>query len=123
VLTAEGPRGRADSSPYCAAAATSWSSGEQVRTVHSHILALKSYRDRFDVVTCGPEDARVFRGAGEKSLLLVRRDGYLAARASPDELQTVLGYLQELTRSKIGTRTESVPDQRAADGLGAGVSS
>lgn len=85
--------------------------------------ALRSYRDLFDVVVCGPEDARVFRGMRAKSLLLVRPDGYLAARASPDKPQTVLGYLQELTRSKIGRCTETGPDQRAAGGLDAGVSS
>jgi hypothetical protein len=30
-----------------------------------------------------------------RSLLLVRPDGYLAARASPDKPQTVLGHLQD----------------------------
>jgi 2-polyprenyl-6-methoxyphenol hydroxylase-like FAD-dependent oxidoreductase len=85
--------------------------------------ALEPYRDLVGVVTCGSPDTRAFRGTRTASVLLVRPDGYLAARARPDNLETVLGYLRELFRSEIGKSDDSVLDQRAADRLGAGVAS
>ena len=85
--------------------------------------ALKPYRDLFEVVTRGSGDARAFRGSRAGSVFLVRPDGYLAARGRPDRLETVLGYLQELFPAGIGNSGDSVLDQRAADVLGAGVSS
>ncbi len=85
--------------------------------------ALKPYRDLFEVVTCRSGDARPFRSTRAGSVFLVRPDGYLAARARLDTLETVLGYLQELFPSGIGNSGDSVLDQRAADVLGAGVSS
>lgn len=61
--------------------------------------ALMAYQDLFDVVTGGSDDAHSVRGAARaKPMLLVRPDGYLAARAYPDKPQAVLDYLQELTR-------------------------
>jgi 2-polyprenyl-6-methoxyphenol hydroxylase-like FAD-dependent oxidoreductase len=62
--------------------------------------ALDPYRDLVEVVTWGSADARAFRGTRPGSVLLVRPDGYLAARARPDKLEAVLGYLQELSRSE-----------------------
>jgi 2-polyprenyl-6-methoxyphenol hydroxylase-like FAD-dependent oxidoreductase len=85
--------------------------------------ALDPYRDLVDVVTCGSPGARAFRGTRAGSVFLVRPDGYLAARARPDTLAAVLGYLQELSRSEIGTSGDSVPDRRAAGDLVAGVAS
>jgi 2-polyprenyl-6-methoxyphenol hydroxylase-like FAD-dependent oxidoreductase len=72
--------------------------------------ALKPYRDLFEVVIRGSGDGRAFRSGRAGAVFLVRPDGYLAARARPDELQTVLGYLQELWPN---------PDQpvRPADGI------
>jgi 2-polyprenyl-6-methoxyphenol hydroxylase-like FAD-dependent oxidoreductase len=58
--------------------------------------ALKPYRDLFEVVTCGSGGARAFRPTRAGSVFLVRPDGYLAARARPGKLETVLAYLQEL---------------------------
>jgi hypothetical protein len=85
--------------------------------------ALDPYRGLFEVVTCGSPDVRAFRSTRAGSVFLVRPDGYLAARARPDKLATVLGYLQALSRSEIGTSGGSVPDRRAADDLVAGVAS
>jgi 2-polyprenyl-6-methoxyphenol hydroxylase-like FAD-dependent oxidoreductase len=65
--------------------------------------ALDPYRGLFEVVTCESVDARAFRSARAGSVFLVRPDGYLAARARPGELAPVLRYLQELSRSEIGT--------------------
>lgn len=59
--------------------------------------ALKPYRDLFEAVTRDPGDARTFRSSRAGSGFLVRPDGYIAARGRPDRLQTVLGYLQELS--------------------------
>ena len=59
--------------------------------------ALKPYRDLFEAVTRDPGDARAFRSSRAGSVFLVRPDGYIAARGRPDRLQTVLGYLQELS--------------------------
>jgi len=56
--------------------------------------ALEPYRDLFEVVTHSPGDARAFRGG---PVFLVRPDGYIAARGRPDRLETVLGYLRELS--------------------------
>ena len=58
--------------------------------------ALIPCRDLFEVVTRGSGDGRAFRSGRAGAVFLVRPDGYLAARARPDKLQTVLGYLQEL---------------------------
>jgi 2-polyprenyl-6-methoxyphenol hydroxylase-like FAD-dependent oxidoreductase len=80
--------------------------------------ALEPYRDLFEVVTCGSAAACVFRGTRAGSVFLVRPDGYLAARARPDKPETVLGYLQ-LFRSQTGNSGDSVPYQRAANGLDA----
>jgi 2-polyprenyl-6-methoxyphenol hydroxylase-like FAD-dependent oxidoreductase len=85
--------------------------------------ALEPYRDLFEVVACGSPDARAFRSTRAGSVFLVRPDGYLAARARPDTLATVLGYLQELSRSEIGTSGGRAPDQRAAGDLATGVAS
>jgi 2-polyprenyl-6-methoxyphenol hydroxylase-like FAD-dependent oxidoreductase len=81
--------------------------------------ALEPYRDLVEVVTCGLPDAPAFRSARAGAVFLVRPDGYLAARARPDKPDTVLGYLQELFRSETGKSGDSVPDQQAANGLGA----
>jgi len=85
--------------------------------------ALGPYRDLFEVVTCGSPDAGAFRSIRAGSVFLVRPDGYLAARARPGKLETVLGYLQELSRPEIGKNGDSASGQRAADRLSAGVAS
>ena len=59
--------------------------------------ALEPYRDLFEVVTRSPGDARAFRGGRGGPVFLVRPDGYIAARGRPDRLETVLGYLRELS--------------------------
>ena len=81
--------------------------------------ALEPYRDLVEVVTCGSPEARVFRPARAGSVFLVRPDGYLAARARPDNPQTVLGYLQELFRSETGNSGDSALHHTAANGPGA----
>ncbi len=58
--------------------------------------ALTPYRDLFEVVTCRSGHAHTLRSTRAGSVLLVRPDGYLAARARPDKPETVLGYLKEL---------------------------
>ena len=59
--------------------------------------ALEPYRDLFEAVARGSGDARAFRGSRAGSVFLVRPDGYIAARGRPDRLETVLGYLRELS--------------------------
>jgi hypothetical protein len=59
--------------------------------------ALKPYRDLFEVVTGGPRDGHPFRGRRAGSAVLIRPDGYVAARGRPDRMQTVLGYLRDLS--------------------------
>jgi len=58
---------------------------------------LEPYRDLFEVVARGSGDARAFRGSRAGAVFLVRPDGYIAARGRPDRLETVLGYLRELS--------------------------
>jgi hypothetical protein len=70
--------------------------------------ALTPYRDLFEVVTCGPGDARAFRRSCTGSVFLVRPDGYIAARGRPDRLETVLDYLQQLS-SESGISRPSQP--------------
>jgi 2-polyprenyl-6-methoxyphenol hydroxylase-like FAD-dependent oxidoreductase len=59
--------------------------------------ALDPYRDLFEVVTRGPADARAHSGGRAGSVVLVRPDGYVAARGTPGRLRAVLGYLRELS--------------------------
>ena len=56
--------------------------------------ALQPYRDLFEVVIRGPGDAHASRAG---SVVLVRPDGYVAARGRTDRLETVLGYLRQLS--------------------------
>ena len=74
--------------------------------------ALEPYRDLFEVVTRGSGDAFAFRGGRAGSVFLVRPDGYIAARGRPDRLETVLGYLRELS----GGTEISRPGRPAASG-------
>ncbi len=74
--------------------------------------ALESYRDLFEIVTRSPSDARAFRGGRGGLVFLVRPDGYIAARGRPDRLETVLGYLRELS----GGTEISRPGRPAASG-------
>ena len=71
--------------------------------------ALEPYRDLFEVVTRGPGDARAFRGGRGGLVFLVRPDGYIAARGRPDRLDTVLGYLRELS-GETGISRPGHPD-------------
>ena len=66
--------------------------------------ALEPYRDLFEVVTRGSGDARAFRSGRAGSVFLVRPDGYIAARGRPDRLETVLGYLRELSGETEASR-------------------
>jgi 2-polyprenyl-6-methoxyphenol hydroxylase-like FAD-dependent oxidoreductase len=59
--------------------------------------ALDPYRDLFEVVTRGPGDARALSGDRAGSVVLVRPDGYVAARGRPGRLPGVLDYLRELS--------------------------
>jgi len=59
--------------------------------------ALGPYRDLFEVVTRGPGDARAFSGDRAGSVVLIRPDGYVAARGRPGRLPDVLDYLRELS--------------------------
>jgi 2-polyprenyl-6-methoxyphenol hydroxylase-like FAD-dependent oxidoreductase len=59
--------------------------------------ALQPYRDLLEAVTRGPGDARALRRIRAASVVLVRPDGYIAARGTPDRLDTVLSYLQKLS--------------------------
>ncbi|MBV9205475.1 MAG: FAD-dependent monooxygenase [Actinobacteria bacterium] len=70
--------------------------------------ALTPYRDLFEVVTPGPRDARAFRRTPAGSVFLVRPDGYIAARGTPDRLHTVLDYLRRLS-SGTGIRRPGQP--------------
>ena len=54
--------------------------------------ALKPYRELLEVVTSCPGLPRSRAG----SVVLVRPDGYIAARGTLDKLETVLDYLREL---------------------------
>jgi hypothetical protein len=58
--------------------------------------ALEPYRDLFEVVA-GAGDARAFRNGRAGSVVLIRPDGYVAARGRPDRLEAVLSYLGELS--------------------------
>jgi FAD binding domain len=77
--------------------------------------ALEPYRDLVEVVARSSGAARAFRGG---SVFLVRPDGYLAARATPDKLEAVLGYLQGLSGQPGSadttgrTRASGPPDRR-----------
>jgi 2-polyprenyl-6-methoxyphenol hydroxylase-like FAD-dependent oxidoreductase len=59
--------------------------------------ALQPHRDLLEAVTRGPGDAYTFRRSRAASVVLVRPDGYIAARGTPDRLDTVLSYLQKLS--------------------------
>jgi hypothetical protein len=59
--------------------------------------ALKPHRELLEVVTRGSGDPRTFHSGRAGAVFLVRPDGYLAARGRPDRLETVLGYLRELS--------------------------
>jgi len=74
--------------------------------------ALDPYRDLFEVVTRAPGDARAWPGGRAGSVVLVRPDGYVAARGRPGRLPRVLDYLQELSG---GTQTDQ-PGRPAASG-------
>ena len=74
--------------------------------------ALTPYRDLFEVVTRGPQDARTSHRSRAGSVFLVRPDGYVAARGRPDRLATVLEYLQQLSSQ---TRTSGPSQPHASD--------
>jgi 2-polyprenyl-6-methoxyphenol hydroxylase-like FAD-dependent oxidoreductase len=74
--------------------------------------ALDPYRDLFEVATRGPADARARSGGRAGSVVLVRPDGYVAARGKPGRLQAVLGYLRELS----GGAPASQPGRPAGPG-------
>ena len=80
--------------------------------------ALEPYRDLFEVVTRGSGDARAIRSGRAGSVFLVRPDGYIAARGRPDRLETVLGYLRELSGETEASRgrpaTSGQPDPALA---------
>jgi hypothetical protein len=59
--------------------------------------ALQPYRDLFEVVSGVPRDGHAFRGRRAGSVVLIRPDGYVAARGRPDRMQPVLGYLRDLS--------------------------
>jgi hypothetical protein len=59
--------------------------------------ALEPYRDLFEVVTRGPGNTSAFRSGRTGSVVLVRPDGYVAARGGPDGMETILGYLRDLS--------------------------
>jgi hypothetical protein len=71
--------------------------------------ALLPYRDLFEVMTRVPGHAPAFGRSRSRSrtaaVLLVRPDGYVAARERPGELETVLGYLRELSRETATSGT------------------
>ena len=84
--------------------------------------ALEPYRDLFEVVTAVPGRARLPRRP--RRVRCPGPAGRIRRRLRrPDRMETVLGYLRDLSRSKIGTSGDNVPDQRAADDLVAGVAS
>ena len=70
--------------------------------------ALKPYQDLFEVVTRGPGDARAARRRA-RSVVMVRPDGYIAARGTPDRLETVLAYLRQLSGEAGITRPGQPP--------------
>jgi hypothetical protein len=72
--------------------------------------ALTLYRDLLEVVT-RRTGAHTFSRSRAGSIVLIRPDGYIAARGTPDRLDAVPGYLQELSRpteiSQLGQTTAS----------------
>ena len=77
--------------------------------------ALQPYQDLFDVVTRGPRGARAFRSRAG-SVVLVRPDGYIAARGRPGLPETMLGYLRDLS----GEAEVARPSQRQHPTLAGG---
>jgi hypothetical protein len=79
---------------------------------HAH-PALEPYRDLFEVVTRGPGNTSAFRSGRTGSVVLVRPDGYVAARGGPDGMETILGYLRDLSGageiSRPGRPREAAP--------------
>jgi len=59
--------------------------------------ALEPYRDLFELVTGGSRGGRAVRDRRAGSVILVRPDGYIAARGRPDRMEDVLGYLRDLS--------------------------
>jgi hypothetical protein len=55
--------------------------------------ALRHYRDDVDIVGRAVRGKTRMRNAGQALVLLVRPDGYVAARGTPDRMTQVTGYL------------------------------
>jgi 2-polyprenyl-6-methoxyphenol hydroxylase-like FAD-dependent oxidoreductase len=80
---------------------------------------LEPYRDLFEVVARGSGHARAFRSSRAGSVFLVRPDGYIAARGRPDRLETVLGYLRELSgETEISRPSRPAASSQADPALG-----
>jgi 2-polyprenyl-6-methoxyphenol hydroxylase-like FAD-dependent oxidoreductase len=72
--------------------------------------ALRPYRDLLEVVTGGPRDGHAGRGRRAGSVVLIRPDGYIAARGRPDRMEAVLGYLRDLSGTgEIGRPAPPAP--------------
>ncbi len=65
---------------------------------------LRHYRKEFDVVTRDIGELLKLRYDDPGSIILVRPDGYVAARGRPGRMQAVTGYLRELFGEPAGQR-------------------
>jgi 2-polyprenyl-6-methoxyphenol hydroxylase-like FAD-dependent oxidoreductase len=65
---------------------------------------LHPYRGDFDVVTGDTVETPGFRNDGTGLVVLVRPDGYVAARGRPGSMHAVTGYLRELFGELVGQR-------------------
>jgi hypothetical protein len=72
-----------------------------------------AYRDLVQIVTMAPDHANDRRSEGAPMAYLVRPDGYLAARATPDKLDSIQDYLRALA--------PDASTARPADDSGIGV--
>jgi hypothetical protein len=78
-------------------------------------VAVEPYLDLLEIVTAVRSDAES-RGWQPDQVLLVRPDGYLAARGTPRSLGRVVAYLRELSGDAAGSAEDALATARLADG-------
>lgn len=71
-------------------------------------VAAEPYQDLLEIVTTARGSAAEVRGSQPDQVLLVRPDGYLAARAAPNSLGRVIDYLRELSGGRRAHPAEDV---------------
>lgn len=78
-------------------------------------VAVEPYQDVLEIVTTIESGAAESRGRRPAQVLLVRPDGYLAARGTPKRLGRIVGYLRELSGGVVSPTDDRLATARLAD--------